>query len=169
MTVNNDRQGVFPGQKLFVEAEKHLDVFTTQTTGGFHASKGTLFPRFRYAFSESLSGGEMDATSTISYIDSARSYLFVAGGYAYNRKDFGNFVWGASMRKLSFGLFTAQWGAHANAFLNEYSDNAIPGGEGLNGSFHRTKDSTISYSKRLGVYGRRPREIRKTPSISNLS
>ena len=43
----------------------------------------------------------------------------MAGEYAYNRKDFGNFVWGASMRKLSFSLFTAQWGAHANAFLND--------------------------------------------------
>jgi RHS repeat-associated protein len=80
----------------------------------------------RAIMDSSAIGGKLDFVGDTSIKKSEnilrkKNRLFVIDGVAYNGKDAGNFLWGASLSKLKVPLLLAQIGAHYN---NHKSGNA---------------------------------------------
>lgn len=68
--------------------------------------------RWTYVIRESLDNGKMDPRE--HFTSNATFYVVPGTGKAYNRDDFGNFIWGRAAHELGFSLFDLLIGAHVN-------------------------------------------------------
>lgn len=59
--------------------------------------------------------------------------LYIHNGVAYNSRDLGNYLWGATMKCLNVPYTVAKVGAETNGFFNTISDNNIGNGAGSSG------------------------------------
>ncbi len=69
------------------------------------------------------SEGLMDFNSTSDLVRPGELFVPEGSDTAFNSKDFGNFLWGNTGKKLGLSLLTLKGGAHLNNALNGDTDN----------------------------------------------
>ena len=71
------------------------------------------------------SNGLLDFSTTSPILDNKDNKLFIeeSTGKVYNRKDFGNFLWGQAGANLGFDLKTLKIGAHIHNAFKSKKDN----------------------------------------------
>ena len=63
----------------------------------------------------------MDFVQYLAQYSRTDKTLYLAGNYAYNNYDAGNFLWDMSMRLLGFDIASVKVGSEINGFFNSKS------------------------------------------------
>ncbi|MBI2579806.1 MAG: hypothetical protein HYW27_02800 [Candidatus Aenigmarchaeota archaeon] len=108
----NEKEIYFPTD------EKIISCLTASVAG---ARSFGYFEKLSFIYRESMSDRKLDfATSSAC---TAGYDFIVVDGVAYNRYDFGNYLWGAAMKVLDLPYGMVQVGSEMNAVLNTYEQN----------------------------------------------